>query len=83
MAEFRLRLSRETVSEQFFSEFDVKAGVSARLGAREALLRPTADLRIDLAESVFLVVPLDALRQHFHRSAARNNRASRRVQRLQ
>src|SRR5258708_16120999 len=73
MTELCLRLVGEAMGQQFSPEFDVETSVSVRVGAGEALLGPAADLCIDLAESVFLVVALDAFGRHLHHGAAGND----------
>ncbi len=73
--EFGLGFGGESVGQEFFAEFDVKARVGPGIGAGKLLLGPTAHLRGHLAEGVFLVVALDALRRSLRRGAARDNRA--------
>src|SRR5713226_2149553 len=82
--EFGLGFGGESVGQKFFAEFDVKARVGTGIGAGKLLLGPTAHLRGHLAEGVFLVVALDALRRSLRRRAARNYTAgSRRGQRVE
>src|ERR1700681_90225 len=71
--EFGLGLGGESVGQKLFAEFDVEARVRARIGAGKLLLGPTLHLRGHLAEGVFLVVALDALRRNLRRRAARND----------
>src|SRR6267378_3817146 len=74
--EFGLGFGGESVGQKFFAEFDVKARVRAGIGAGKLLLGPTAHLRGHLAEGVFFVVSLDALRRGLRRRTAWDNSAA-------
>src|SRR5208282_5134659 len=75
----------ESVGQEFFAEFDVKARVGSGIGSGKLLLGPALHLRGHLAEGVFLVVALDALEWRLRGRAARNNTAaaSRRRERVE
>src|SRR5467141_3928662 len=73
--EFGLGFGGESVGQEFFAEFDVKARVGAGLRTSKLLLGPTAHLRGHLAEGVFLAVALDTLRRSLRRRAAWVNSA--------
>src|SRR5437660_1841498 len=73
--EFGLGFGGESVGQEFFAEFDMKARVGAGIGAGKLLLSPTAHLRGHLAEGIFFVVALDTLRRSLRRRAAWDNSA--------
>ncbi len=70
MAEFGFGFGGESVGQEFLAEFDVKARMGAGIGVHKTLFGPASDLHGHLAESVFLVVVLDALDGDFRSRGA-------------
>src|SRR5580658_7856892 len=73
MMEFSLGFGVKSVGHELFTEFDVKARVCPRIGTGKLLLCPPCHLRGQLAEGVFLIVALDALKRRLRGGAGRYN----------
>ena len=61
MAKFGFCFGGESVGKQFLTEFDVITRVRVWVGSCESLLGPSLHLGRHLAESIFLIVAIQAL----------------------